>query len=133
MALDIGTKRTGIAVTDPMNIIATALTAVSTPELIDFLKKYMSTEMVEVMIIGEPKQLNNSPSESAAFINQVSKSIQVAFPNMIIKRVDERFTSKMASKVIAESGKTKKEKQKKEHIDTISATILLQSYMESIQ
>ena len=112
MALDIGTKRTGIAVTDPMNIIATALTAVSTPELVDFLKKYMGTEMVEVMIIGEPKQLNNSPSESAAFINQVSKSIQVAFPNMIIKRVDERFTSKMASKVIAESGKTKKEKQK---------------------
>ena len=133
MALDIGTKRTGIAVSDPMNIIATALEAVLTTDLIDYLKKYTSNELVDVIVIGEPKQLDNSPSESAGFINDLTKKIQSAFPNIQIKRVDERFTSKMASRVIAQSGKTKKEKQKKEHIDTVSATILLQSYMESIQ
>jgi putative holliday junction resolvase len=131
MAFDYGGKRTGIAVTDPLKIIATGLATVPSKEVIDFIKKYLFTEQVELFIVGEPRQMDNSPSQSAQMVNNFVKDLQKTFPLIPVERVDERFTSKMASKVIAESGKTKKERQKKEHIDTISATIILQSYMES--
>lgn len=131
MALDIGGKRTGVAVTDPMRIIANGLTTVATSELIDFLKKYMLTEQVELLVIGEPKQMDNSPSESTPIIEAEIQKIKSQFPTLMIKRVDERFTSKMASQVIAQSGKSKKDRQNKSLIDTVSATIILQSYMES--
>ena len=131
MALDIGGKRTGIAVTDPMRIIASGLTTIATSELIEFLKKYMLTEHVELLVIGEPKQMDNSPSESTPIIEAEIQKIKLAFPSLSIRRVDERFTSKMASQVIAQSGKSKKERQNKSLIDTVSATIILQSYMES--
>lgn len=131
MALDIGAKRTGVAVTDPMKIIANALTTVPTNELIQFLKQYFQTEEVELLVVGEPKQMDNTASQSAALINLEVEKIKKEFANLPIKRVDERFTSKMASQVIAQSGKNKKERQNKSLIDTISATIILQSYMES--
>ena len=131
MALDIGAKRTGVAVTDPMKIIANALTTVATQELIAFLKEYFKNEEVELLVVGEPKQMDNTASESASLINEVVEKIKKEFANLPIKRVDERFTSKMASQVIAQSGKNKKERQNKSLIDTISATIILQSYMES--
>lgn len=131
MALDIGAKRTGVAVTDPMKIIANALTTIPTAELIQFLKQYFQTEEVELLVVGEPKQMDNTASQSAALINIEVEKIKKEFANLPIKRVDERFTSKMASQVIAQSGKNKKERQNKSLIDTISATIILQSYMES--
>lgn len=131
IALDIGAKRTGVAVTDPMKIIANALTTVATQELIQFLKEYFKNEEVELLVVGEPKQMDNTASESAVLINEVVEKIKKEFANLPIKRVDERFTSKMASQVIAQSGKSKKERQNKSLIDTISATIILQSYMES--
>lgn len=133
MALDIGTKRTGIAITDPLNIIATALETVATNDLIPFLAKYMQTEEVSQLIVGEPKQMNNEASQSAAEIQKIVEQLKNKFPLLPIIRVDERFTSKMASQIIAQSGMNKKNRERKEIIDTISATIILQSYMESVQ
>lgn len=133
MALDIGTKRTGIAVTDPLNIIATALETVATIDLIPFLAKYMQTEDVSQLIIGEPKQMNNEASQSAAEIQKIVEQLKNKFPQLPTTRVDERFTSKMASQIIAQSGMNKKNRERKEIIDTISATIILQSYMASVQ
>jgi putative Holliday junction resolvase len=132
LALDVGAKRTGIAVTDPLRMIATGLNTIPTHELVAFLKNYFQKEMVELLIVGEPKQLDNSPSQSAAMINKEIEKLNNAFPN-IIKRIDERFTSKMASQVIAQSGMNKKNRQSKELIDTVSATIILQSYMSMNQ
>ncbi len=133
LALDVGAKRTGIAVTDPMRIIATGLNTIPTEELVPFLKDYFLKEEVELLIVGEPKQMDNSPSQSAALINKEIDKIKSAFPNISIKRIDERFTSKMASQVIAQSGMNKKNRQSKELIDTVSATIILQSYMSMNQ
>jgi putative Holliday junction resolvase len=131
MAFDYGGKRTGIAVTDPLKSIATGLSTVLSKEIIPFVKNYIVKEEVELFIVGEPKQMDNTPSGSAKMVNHFVKDLQKNFPHIAVERVDERFTSKMASRVIAQSGKTKKERQKKELIDTISATIILQSYMES--
>jgi putative Holliday junction resolvase len=131
MAFDYGTKRTGIAVTDPLNIIATGLATIESVALLEFIKKYISTEQVSVFVVGEPKQMDNTPSMSAQSITHFVAQLNKVFPAIPVKRIDERFTSKMASQVIAQSGKTKKEREKKEHIDLVSATIILQSYMES--
>lgn len=133
LALDVGAKRTGIAVTDPLRIIATALETIPTHDLVPFLKKYFQTEQVDIVIVGEPKQMDSSPSESAKMINNVITKLKQSIPSITIERMDERFTSKMASQIIAQSGKSKKERQKKELIDTVSATIILQSYMEAHQ
>jgi putative holliday junction resolvase len=133
MALDIGAKRTGIAVTDPLRIIAGALETVETENLIAYLQKYFVQEQVELLVVGEPKQLNNEASQSAAFIQSKVDELHKSFPQLTIKRMDERFTSKMASAVIAQSGLSKKNRERKEIIDTVSATIILQSYMESTQ
>ncbi len=132
MAFDYGGKRTGIAVSDPLKIIANSLATVATKELIPYIKNYLQQEPVELFIVGEPKQMDNSPSQSAVLVEKFIQQLKQHFKDIPVKRVDERFTSKMASQVIAQSGKTKKARQNKALIDTISATIILQSYMESI-
>lgn len=122
-------KRTGIAVTDEMQIIASGLTTVPSETLIVFLKDYFSKEKVEKVIIGEPKQMDGTPSESAVIIEKFIKTFQDNFPEMPLDRMDERFTSKMAFKTMIDSGLKKKQRQNKALIDEIAATIMLQDYM----
>ena len=129
LALDFGTKRTGIAVTDELQIIASGLTTVETKTLIAFLKSYVSKENVALFIVGAPKQMNNEVSESEASILKFLKTLEKSFPNIPIKRIDERFTSKMAFQTMIDSGLKKKQRQNKALIDEISATIILQSYL----
>ncbi|WP_029037815.1 Holliday junction resolvase RuvX [Salinimicrobium xinjiangense] len=129
LALDYGTKRTGIAVTDELQIIASGLTTVSTKELIPFLKKYFSEENVELVLLGEPKQMDNTASQSEVNIQEFLKKFTVTFPEMKLERVDERFTSKMAFQSMIDSGLKKKQRKNKALVDEISATIILQSYL----
>ncbi|WP_339917562.1 Holliday junction resolvase RuvX [Yeosuana marina] len=131
LAIDYGSKRTGIAVTDELQIIASGLTTVATNELITFLKDYTTKEQVELFLIGEPKQMNNTPSESEALIIPFLKKLEIAFPNTEIKRVDERFTSKMAFQTMIDSGLKKNKRKNKALVDEISATLILQSYLYS--
>ncbi|MGG8494832.1 Holliday junction resolvase RuvX [Tenacibaculum sp. TC6] len=131
LAIDFGKKRTGIAVTDELQIIASGLTTVTTDNLIDFLKEYISKENVELFIIGKPKQLNNEDSESEALILPFLEKLTKEIPSIPFQRVDERFTSKMAFQTMIDSGLTKKQRQNKSLIDEISATIILQSYLYS--
>lgn len=131
LALDYGSKRTGIAVTDAMQIIASGLTTVATKDLLPFLDTYFKTEKVELVIVGEPKQMDNSASQSEVAISEFLKKFQIKFPAMELKRVDERFTSKMAVKTMIDSGLKKKKRQNKALVDEISATIILQSYLYS--
>lgn len=132
MAIDYGSKRVGIAVTDPLQLIATGLTTVHSKDLIEFLKKYMEKEEVECMVVGEPKRMNNEPSDSARFIEPFVIHLKRTFPKIKIERMDERFTSKMAFQTMIDSGLKKKARQNKALVDEISATIILQSYMSSI-
>jgi putative Holliday junction resolvase len=132
VAIDYGTKRTGIAVTDPEKIIATGLTTVRSHELIGYLEKYILENNVECFVVGEPKQMNNLDSESAKAVNDFVKQLKKKFSNIPVKRMDERFTSKMAIQSIRDSGMKKSDRQKKELVDMVSATILLQSYMEML-
>ena len=130
MAFDYGTKRIGIAVTDPMQIIATGLNTVHPNQIIEYLKKYFQTEPVERFIVGEPKQMDNTPSQSAIHVKGFVNLLKKNFPETPVEMLDERFTSKMASAAIAQSGMGKKARQSKELVDTVSAVILLQSWME---
>ena len=129
LAIDYGTVRTGLAVTDPLQIIASGLTTVKTPNLIPYLKTYLEEELVELILVGLPKQLNNTPSESEKYIVPFLKQLQKEFPLIPVKRVDERFTSKMAVQTLIDSGVKKKKRQNKALLDEISATIILQSYL----
>ncbi|AMR30953.1 crossover junction endodeoxyribonuclease RuvA [Mucilaginibacter sp. PAMC 26640] len=129
MAFDYGTKRIGIAVTDPMQIIATGLDTIHPLKIIDYLKKYLQTEQVERFVLGEPKQMDNTPSQSASHVKGFGNLLKKTFPEIPVEMFDERFTSKMASATIAQSGMGKKARQNKELVDTISAVILLQSWM----
>ena len=133
LALDYGTKRTGIAVTDELQLIASGLTTVLTKDIFTFLKEYMSKEQVELFVIGEPKQLNNLESESEVFIKPFIVKLKKLFPEIPIVRIDERFTSKIARQSLIEAGVPKKKRQNKKLIDEISATIILQSYLQMIQ
>ena len=130
LAFDYGTKRIGIAVTDPLQIIATGLDTVHPKDIIDYLKKYLSTEPVELFVVGEPKQMDGSPSQSTPHIKGFITTLKRHFPEIPVERIDERFTSKMASAVVAQSGFKKTDRQNKERLDTISATIILQTYLE---
>lgn len=132
LAIDYGTKRTGIAVTDELQIIASGLTTVATKELIPFLKKYINQEQVAVFVIGAPKQMDNTASESEVFILNFIEKLKKAIPKVPIKRVDERFTSKMAVQTMIDSGLKKGKRKNKALIDEISATLILQNYMHSI-
>lgn len=129
LAIDYGQKRTGIAVTDELQIIASGLTTIASETAIDFLRDYFAKEKVAKVIIGEPRQMDNSPSESTAVIEAFVAKFKAAFPDMPVVRVDERFTSKLAFKAMLDSGLKKKQRQDKGLIDEISATIMLQDYL----
>lgn len=129
MALDFGTKRTGVAVSDEFKMIASGLTTVKTPELLDWLDNYFKEEKVELVLMGEPKQKDDSASESEVYIQEFLKVFTKKFPEMPVKRIDERFTSKMAFQSMIDSGLKKKKRRDKALIDEISATIILQTYL----
>jgi len=129
LALDFGLKRTGIAVTDDLQIIASGLTTVATKEIFIFLENYLQNENVELFLVGEPKQMDYTASESEKHIIPFIKKLEIKFSDIPIKRVDERFTSKMAFQTMIDSGLKKKQRQNKALIDEISATIILQSYL----
>jgi putative Holliday junction resolvase len=129
LALDYGEKRIGIAVTDEMQIIASGLETVPTAEIFEFLKEYTKKEKVELFVVGEPKQMDNTASESEKHIKPFLTKLAKMFSAIPIKRVDERFTSKMAFQTMIDGGLKKKQRQNKALIDEISATIILQSYL----
>mgnify|MGYP003643311006 FL=1 len=129
LAIDFGKVRTGIAVTDQLQIIASGLTTVATKDLITFLKNYAQKEKVELFLVGLPKQMDNTDSESEVLIAPFLQKLKKQFPTTPIQRVDERFTSKMAFQTMLDGGMKKKQRQNKELIDEISATIILQSYL----
>jgi putative Holliday junction resolvase len=129
LAIDYGQKRTGIAVTDEMQIIASGLTTIPSASTIDFLKDYFDKEKVEKVLIGEPKQMNGEPSQSADIIEAFVRKFKSFFPNMPVVRVDERFTSKMAFQTMIDSGLNKNQRKNKALLDEISATIMLQDYL----
>lgn len=129
LAIDYGQKRTGIAITDDFQIIATGLTTIPSETAIDFLNKYFNKENVSKVLIGEPKQMNGQPSQSTAIIEEFVGKFKKSFPEMELIRVDERFTSKMAFQTMIDSGLSKKQRQNKALIDEISATIMLQDYL----
>ena len=129
VALDYGKVRTGIAVTDELQIIASGLTTVKTSDLIDFLTNYVSRENVEKFIVGEPKQMDYSPSQSEALIKPFLKQLAKTFTDIPIERQDERFTSKMAFQSMIDGGIKKKQRKNKALLDEISATLILQAYI----
>ncbi len=129
IALDYGKVRTGIAITDELQLIASGLTTVPTKELITFLKEYATNEEIDTFVIGEPKQMDNTPSESEILIQGFLKDLKKVFPTMPIVRQDERFTSKMAMQSMIAGGMKKKQRRNKEMVDEISATLILQAYM----
>ena len=131
LAIDYGSKRVGIAVTDELQLIANPLTTIPTKDIFSFLHNYIAREQVDCIVVGEPLQMNNKPSESVLFIDPFVKHLRKVFPEMKVERVDERFTSLMATNSIRESGVNRKRRQDKALVDTISATLILQSYMES--
>lgn len=131
LAFDYGEKRTGIAVTDELQIIASGLTTIDTKKIFSFLTDYLKNENVELFIVGEPKQLNNTESESEKFIKPFILKLSQTFHKIPIKRVDERFTSKIAFQSMIDSGLKKKQRQNKALIDEISATLILQTYLST--
>ena len=132
LCIDYGLKRTGIAVTDPLQIIATGLTTVNSPELIPFLKKYFHQETVELIIIGEPKNLDDSDTHGTPLVKQAIKKLEKEFPLIPVKTVDERYTSKMAKQAMIDMGIKKKDRRNKRTVDEIAATIILQQYMQTL-
>jgi putative Holliday junction resolvase len=130
LAIDYGLKRTGIAVTDPLKIIATGLTTIDSKLLIGFLKSYFLKEPVELILIGDPKNLDDSDTHATALVAQCVKDLVKNFPLMPMQKVDERFTSKMAVQSMIQSGMKKKDRRNKALIDEIAATIMLQEYLQ---
>ena len=130
LAIDYGKKRVGIAVTDPEQLIATRLTTVDTHKIWDFLSDYFLKEKVEKVIVGYPVTLNNQPSEALNYINPFLKKFQIKFPEIELELVDERFTSKLAFRAMIDGGLKKEKRKDKALVDGISATIILQDYIE---
>ena len=131
--MDYGKVRTGIAVTDELQIIASGLTTVDTKDLLNFLRKYVQEEKIEKFVVGEPKQMNNLPSESEELIKPFLRTLEGVFPKIPVERQDERFTSKMAFQTMIDSGLNKKQRRNKALVDEISATIILQAYLNRKQ
>jgi len=131
MAIDYGQKRTGIAVTDPLQLIATALETVPTHQLLDYLKKYVATEPVEVFVVGLPKRLDGTDTDNTPRVRSFVTRLQTALPDIPVHWHDERFTSKMAMQAMIANGSTRKDRRDKGNLDKVSAAIILQSYMES--
>ncbi len=129
LALDYGEKRTGVAVTDELKLIASGLTTIPTADLLKFLTEYFEKENVERVLVGEPKRMDDSPSQSEVFIQEFLKKFSEKFPTMPLERVDERFTSKMAVQSMIDSGLKKKKRRNKALVDEISATIILQTWL----
>lgn len=132
MAIDYGRVRTGLAVTDPMRIIATALTTVETPTLLQYIKEYCAREDVDMFVVGEAKHMDNTPSESMQLIEPFVAKLEETFPDKEVARVDERFTSKIAFQTMIDSGLKKKQRRDKGMIDQIAATLILQTYMNTL-
>ena len=132
LCIDYGGKRTGIAVTDPLQIIATGLTTVDSKDLIPFLKKYFLQEEVELIVIGEPKNLDDLDTHATPLVKEAIKKLQKEFPQISVKTVDERFTSKMAKQAMIDMGMKKKNRQNKRTVDEIAATMMLQEYLQTI-
>ena len=133
LAIDYGLKRTGLAVTDPLQIIATGLTTVESPKLINFLKDYFKKETVELILIGDPKGLNDEDTHATPLVKQIIDRLKKEFPTIPIRTVDERYTSKMASRAMIDMGMKKKQRQNKALVDEIAATIMLQDYLLTLQ
>ncbi|MEG1498887.1 MAG: Holliday junction resolvase RuvX [Bacteroidales bacterium] len=133
MAIDYGKKRCGIAVTDPLGLIANALTTVPSISLLSFIENYMQKEEVDCIVVGEPKQMDASPSESSRFIEPFVKKLRKTYPKLKVERVDERFTSKIAFQTMIDAGLKKKQRGDKALIDAISATLILQMYMQKLE
>jgi putative Holliday junction resolvase len=132
LCIDYGLKRTGVAVSDPLQIIATGLTTVNSNELISFLKNYFLKQEVELIIIGEPKNLDDSDTHATPLVKSVITKLKKEFPQMPVKTVDERYTSRMAKQAMIDMGMKKKDRRDKRTVDEIAATIMLQEYMQSI-
>ncbi len=132
ICIDYGGKRTGLAVTDPLQIIATSLTTIDTKELIPYLKKYFQAEAVELILIGEPLNLDDTATHATPLVKAAVTRLRKEFPGIPLLTVDERFTSKLASRAMVEMGMKKKDRQIKGNIDRIAATIMLQEYLQSI-
>lgn len=130
IALDYGKKRTGIAVTDPLRIIATGLTTVDSQQLFEFLKDYIKKEVVDIIVIGEPYNLDGKETDSTAAVKHCIRRLKNTFPEIPIHTVDESFTSKLAAKAMVDMGMKKKDRQKKGNIDEVAATMMLQEYLE---
>ncbi|MCK5823329.1 MAG: Holliday junction resolvase RuvX [Bacteroidales bacterium] len=130
LSIDYGRKRVGIAITDPLKIIASGLKTIPAKDIFTFLTMYLNSENIECIVVGYPLQMNGKPSESMEFIAPFIKKLKKTFPKMPVELVDERFTSKIAFQTMIDGGVKKKKRQNKALIDTISATIILQSYLE---
>ncbi|MHA4893718.1 Holliday junction resolvase RuvX [Pedobacter sp. PWIIR3] len=130
MAFDYGTKRIGIAITDPLQIIATGLDTIHPKDIMAYLKQYLITEPVEAFVFGDPKQMDGSPSDSAQHVKGFARTLRKTYPEIAQHWVDERFTSRLAQQTIMQSGLKKQDRQNKERVDTIAATIILQYFME---
>lgn len=130
LSIDYGLKRTGIAVTDPLQIIATGLTTIESPKLIPFLKDYFSRETVELIIIGEPKNWDDTDTHATPLVKKIIEKLKKEFPAIPLKTVDERYTSKMASQAMIDMGLKKKQRRNKALVDEIAATIMLQEYLQ---
>ncbi|MDP4266225.1 MAG: Holliday junction resolvase RuvX [Bacteroidota bacterium] len=132
LAIDYGRKRSGIAITDSCRIIANPLECVRTHDIMDFLQVYIDKENVDCFVVGEARQMNNEASESSEYIEPFVKNLRRVFPDIPIERIDERFTSKIATRTILDMGTKKKQRQDKGLVDLVSATLILQSYLEKI-
>ncbi len=133
LAIDYGSKRVGLAVTDPLRMIASSLEALHSKDVVAYLKNYLAKEKVDIIVVGEPKTLMNEKSDSARFIDPFVKHLQKTFPDVLIERYDERFTSSIAQQTMILGGMKKKDRKIKQNVDKISATIILQDYMEFIK
>lgn len=133
LAIDYGLKRTGIAVTDPLRIIASPLETVATSELLNFLKTYTTKETVDEFVVGMPKKLSNEDSEIAPFVRVFVEQLKSTFPEKPVNLVDERFTSSMAQRALIEGGMKKKNRQEKGNVDKVSAAIILQGFMDRVK
>lgn len=129
LCIDYGLKRTGLAVTDPLKIIANALTTVETPQLFNFLKEYFKKEAVELILIGEPKNLDDSDTHATPHVTKAIERLKKEFPAIPVETVDERYTSKMAGRAMIDMGLKKKQRRDKSIVDQVAATIMLQEYL----
>ena len=129
LCIDYGLKRTGVSVTDPLKIIASGLTALDTKDVLPFLKNYFQQEQVELILLGEPKNLDDTDTHATSLVNEFQKKLQKEFPTIPVEKIDERYTSKMAVRAMLEMGMKKKNRRNKKNVDEIAATIMLQEYL----